>query len=301
MCIMGRLVHLFQHADLGANNISMAFAWPPRGLYSRPFRIDKFGDMLREASQDDPEGPVDIDAYNTYVLGDCLPEYGFWPKCYSSFLDPKSRYKDLWAGCYFVLDDAAGKGRRFFMQDPEQGDPADWAQIKPDAVKRLPQVDQKMIFMQSHDGQKPAYTREDLARDFYFRLKPGTHVEHQFVNDSLGQQWIRLSATYQTRAALTDTSKTKMCLATTLRAYTNLPGKEVYDLVEAWHEVELGGHIWLRYFASEYGQSFWAVFYVNGSAFTRLDGVQVDNWNNGPLQSEMLRLFDETEIMQIIE
>lgn len=301
MCILGRFVHLFQHADLSASNISMAFASPPKGLYRRPFRIDKFGKMLRDASQDDLQGPIDVEAYNTYTLGDCLPEYGFWPKCYSSFLDPKSRYKDLWAGCYFIIDDTQGKGRRFLMHDPEHGDPRDWSQLKSEAIKRLPQTDQKMIFMQSHDGQQPAYTRDDLARDFYFRLKPGTHVEHNFVHDSLGQQWVRLSATYETRAALTDTSKTKMGLATTLRAYTNLPDKKVYELVEPWHRVELGGHLWVRYFASEYGQSFWAVFYVNGSAFTRRDGLRVDTWNNGPLQSEMLRLFDETEIMLIKE
>lgn len=292
MCIFGRLVHLFQHADLGQSNISLSFADAPRGMYQRPFRIDKFGDMLSDVSQ----GAIDVEAYNVYSLGDCFPEYGLWPKCYSSFLDPKSRYKDLWAGVYFIVDDAPGKGRRFMLQDPEHGDPQDWAQFKPGSLRSLPEADQKMIFWQSHDGQTPKYTRADLERDFYFRLKAGTHVEHSFVADAWARTWLRLSATYETRAALTDIQQTKMGLTTTLRAYTNLPNAEVYALVEPWHPVELGGYVWTRYFASQHGQSFWAVFYVNGSAFRRKDGVWVDTWTQGPLRHEMKRMFWDTDI-----
>ncbi|MFH1807444.1 MAG: hypothetical protein ABIJ09_01770 [Pseudomonadota bacterium] len=289
-CITASLAHLIQREDLRRHNIELGFASPPTGLQRRPYIIP-FGEYLSQMSQ----GQVDIECYNAYTVGDYSNDESLHRSlCYSNFVEPRSRFKDCWVGCYFILDDAAGKGRHFAMLDPA-GDPSDLGNINPTSLRLLPELDQKLITFSTHDGQ-PGY--QDLQRfeqEFYFRLKPGTHMHLDHVPDAEGRTWTRVTATYETLAAVTDTHLTHMSLFTSLRTYIGLPTRTVYRWVPPWHPVDLRGRAWVRYFAGVHKPGFWAVVYGNGSLFTRLDGVAVNTWH-GPLRDEVDQMFLDMRI-----
>jgi hypothetical protein len=291
MCNPADLVRILEGYDLRRHRaINLNFGFIPKGLYQKPFVID-FSKFLKDMSK----GAIDLDAVNAYTVGDYahIDDNLRRSSRYSNFLDPRCRFKDSWFGVYFIFDDAQGRGRRFVLQDPN-GPPDDFGNMKPDALSMVPSMDQKLIVFSTHDGQK-GYSMEQFEREFYFRLKPGTEMTAEPVVDGVGRSWVKVSATYESISALTDTRKTNMGMLSSLRCYIGLPTDDVYALVDPWHAFDLPGCVMVRYFARA-TNSFWAMAYYNGSTFVRKDGFHFDPWRQTDLRSLMEQMFLRLEL-----
>lgn len=283
-CSARDMARLFKNENLEKQGVRVELRQLPRGLYDKPMII-AFDQMLADIS----DGQVRIRAYNVYTSGnyDKLP--GPAIPGVSNFLDPHSKYKDAWFGVYIILDDGERLGRRFMLKNPA-GVPDDLSNVNEQSLLMIPRLDQKIIVWSSHEGQKDL-PWASFSKQFIFKPVNGSAPRTDRITDPQGRNWVRITGSFETNAALTEVSRTDMGIFSSIRNYTGLPDKQVYELVAPWHPVVVSGRVMARYFACS-PTPFWAVVYFNGAAFTTKQGVTVDNWNNTDLQREFDRAFD---------
>ncbi|HYO65042.1 MAG TPA: hypothetical protein VEU33_03080 [Archangium sp.] len=283
-----RFARWTQNVDLKKERgIHLEYRYVPRGLYSKVFRIP-FSDYLKEMSN----GQLQLDAINTYTVG----SYKQSPTCkhkleYSNFIDPECRFVNAWFGVYLIFDDTDGRGRGFMLKDAK-ADPTNPDNFRPESIRQVPELDQKLIVYSTHEGQRN-YGWEDFEKDFRFVEVSAPQLEQ--VTDAQGRIWLKQTGAYETIAALTDTKKTKMELFSSIRVYTGLPTEEVYRQVDPWYPMVIKGSVLARYFDCPRSR-FWALAYYNGSAFTRKDGTQVDTYADPGLVAEYERAFQQIEL-----
>jgi hypothetical protein len=155
-------------------------------------------------------------------------------------------------------------------------------------------LDQKIISWSSHQNQA-GYGWENFLADFHFTPRAGTHLAVETITDRQGRAWRRLTGQFDTTSALTDTKLTDMQLFSSIRNYTGLPTKEVYEQVDPWHPIVITGSIAAHYFACA-PTPFWAVAYYNGSAFTTKQGKKVDTWEQTDLRKVMETMFERLDV-----
>ncbi|WP_158626958.1 hypothetical protein [Corallococcus sp. AB032C] len=259
----------------------------PAELYAEPFRIE-FSKYLQQMSN----GQVELDAVNTYTVGDYKKTSRCHPQSeYSNFITPSCLFANAWFGVYLIFDDAPGRGRAFILKSP-QGAPDDLDNLNPEAIRRIPELDQKLIVYSSHEGQKN-YSWSDFERDFYFR--PVEQPEPQQVTDPHNRTWLKQTGDYTTIAALTDTQKTNMGTFSSIRAYTGLPTQQVYATVAPWYPITIRGSVLTRYFECPRSR-FWALVYYNGSSFSSKTGDTINNTDNPELWQEFQQMFEALEL-----
>ncbi len=287
-CSTADLVRLFKNVSLERQGIHLKLNSVPRGLYPKPFIIS-FDTMLSDVS----DGEVRIKAFNVYTVGnyDKLSPQSI--KEVSNFLDPTCKFKDTWFGVYIILDDKGELGRGFMLKDPS-GKPDDVRNFKDSSLLMLPELDQKIIFWSSHQHQD-GYTWKQCKQEFHFDVRKGTRLVTETLTDRQGREWYRITGSFNTLAALTDTSRSRMSLLTSIRSYIGLPNEQVYALVTPWHNLVIKGSIVARYFACS-DTAFWAVVYYNGSAFYNRKGTLVDNWEQTDLRAVLEKMFSDLEI-----
>ena len=253
------MARLFRNVNLEKLGVHVKLNDVPAGMYGKPFMI-KFDNMLWDISDHE----VMVKAFNIYTVGNFDKVSSPCVKDASNFLDPMSTFKDCWFGVYIILDDADGTGRRFMLRD-RNGKPGDLANLNDRSLLRLPELDQKIISWSSHQNQA-GYDWDTFEADFKFKPHAGSALVTETIADRQGRSWRRLTGQFDTSAALTDTGKTGMKLFSSIRNYTGLPTREVYEQVDPWHPIVITGSIAARYFPCA-PTPFWAVAYYNGSAF----------------------------------
>ncbi len=287
-CNTADLVRLFKNVNLEKKGIHLNLTGVPQGLYQKPFIIS-FDKMLQDVSDD----AVRIKAFNVFTVGnyDKLPPHSI--KDVTNFLDPTCKFKDTWFGVYIIMDDEEALGKKFILKDPA-GKPDDIKNLKDSSLLMLPELDQKIIFWSSHQHQD-GYTWKQCKRDFHFDVRKGTRLTNEIIADKQGRAWYKITGTFNTLAALTDTSKSNMSLLTSIRSYIGLPNEEVYKRVTPWHNLIIKGSIAARYFKCG-NTAFWAVAYYNGGAYYDRKGALVDNWEQTDLRVVLDKMFDDLEI-----
>ncbi|MBE7411087.1 MAG: hypothetical protein HS129_03325 [Leptospiraceae bacterium] len=252
----------------------------PKGMYAKPFIIP-FHDYLMEMS----DGKIDIDAVNTYTVGNYENVKG----CpltikYSHMISPNCKFVNSWWGIYLIYDDPAGKGANFILKNPKgQKDALD--NLKIESIQTVPMLDQKLITWSSHENQKD-YPWEVFQKDFIFKQKG--EFQEADISDLKLRKWKKIYGEFETNSALTDTKKTDMHYTTSIRAYIGLPDESVYKYVEPWYPFVLKGEVVTRYFSCK-KNSFWAIVYYNGSEFINKEGKKIDTWRD--VQSEFQKSF----------
>jgi len=287
-CTTADLVRLFKNVNLEKQGIHLRLNGVPRGMYREPFIIS-FDRMLHDVS----DGTVEIKSYNAYTVGNFEKLSPESIKDVSNFLDPTCKFKDAWFGIYIILDDKGELGRGFILKDPS-GKPDDARNFKDSSLLMLPELDQKIIFWSSHQHQD-GYTWEQCKREFHFDVRKGTRLATETVTDRQGREWYKITGTFNTLAALTDTSKADMSLISSIRSYIGLPDGQVYALVKPWHNLIIKGSIAARYFSCS-DTAFWAVVYYNGGAFYNSRGTLVDNWEQTDLRAVLEKMFSDLDI-----
>jgi hypothetical protein len=287
-CNTADLARLIKNVNLEKKGIHVKLNRVPRGLYQKPFIIS-FDKMLSDVSN----GVVRIKAFNIFTVGNYEKLSPQSIKDVTNFLDPTCKFKDTWFGVYIIMDDKEALGKKFILKDPA-GKPDDIRNLKDGSLLMLPELDQKIIFWSSHQHQG-YYTWERCNREFHFDERKGTRLTSGTITDKQGRSWYKITGTFDTLAALTDTSKAKMSLFTSIRSYIGLPNKEVYALVTPWHNLIINGSIIARYFRCN-DMAFWAVVYYNGGAYTNRKGAPVDNWEKTDLRAVLEKMFDNLEI-----
>jgi hypothetical protein len=287
-CTSADIVRLFRNVNLEKKGIHLQLTTIPHGLYKKPFII-QFDNLLHTIS----DGAVTVNAFNVYTVGnyDKVPPQD--DASVANFLDPSSPFKDAWFGVYIILDDELSAGRRFILKNPH-GLPGDLANLNDDSLLLLPALDQKIIVWSTRENQKD-YSWEEFKKEFHFNLQSGSRVAAEITTDRQGRSWRKLTGSFDTIAALTDITITRMGRFSSIRAYVGLPDSSVYAIVPPWHPVIIRGSIAARYFPCT-RTPFWAVAYYNGSAFTTNNGMKVDNWETGGLRRLFEKMFDELEI-----
>ncbi len=280
------IVHFINYPLKDKKNILLNYSFAADGLYDRPFIID-FGEYLNKMSG----GQVNVDAVNTYTVGGYDPA----PGCpfhiqYSNFLNPACKFANSWFGVYFIFDDAQGRARRFLLKDPA-GNAADFANFKQEALARIPELDQKLIVWSTHENQEN-YSWDTYQKEFFFNeLVPAVS---SVFRDGQNREWLRLRGSYDTIAAFTDITRTKMSLRDSLRSYIGLPNAKLYELVDPWYRVAINGSLFTARY--ECRQPFWAVVYYNGSAFTMKNGQKVDTMASSDLEKQFQRMINGLQI-----
>lgn len=288
-CATTDIERIFLNANLEHRGIRLKFHNIPEGMYKEPFTIP-FGSFLDAFSG----GKIKLDAYNTYTVGNYEKDSAGSMRGVTNFIDPTSRFKDTWFGVCIIFDDA--DSRKFMLKD-SRGDPCDFNNFRIESVILLPEMDQKIILWSTHQNQSD-YSWGDFESEFFFYQKKGSLLKTGIVADREKRLWYRISGDYDTIAALTDTSRTKMELFSSIRNYIGLPDERVYREVTPWHRLTIRGRVNVRYFHHE-KNGFWAVVYYNGCSFTRRDGIKVDTWDTGGLQKVLDTMFETIEIGNI--
>jgi hypothetical protein len=262
-----------------------------KGLYSKPFSIE-FGTLLKDFSN----SKVDIEAVNTYTLGNFkkLKPVNKRLKFVSNLLDPESKFKDSWFGCYIIFDDEEGKGRKYLLKDPD-GNPDSYDNIKSESMLYLTELDQKLVTWSSHDGQK-GYTRDIHDNTFFFNqtgeINTGT------VKDKENREWFKVDGSFKTYSLLPDIDKTDMSLFESNRCYSGLPNRHVYKYVSPWHNITFHGSNIYRYFRGS-EVCFWANVYYGGVEYQYKDGTKINNWKNTDISRLFYDMFLSLEIKPV--
>ncbi len=287
-CSSADLARLFKNVNLEKKGIHLKLNQVPKGLYPEPFIIS-FDKMLFQISN----GSVQVNAFNAFTVGnyDKLSPQSI--KDVTNFLDPTCKFKDTWFGVYIIMDDKGELGRAFILKDPA-GKPDDIENLKDRSLLMLPELDQKIILWSSHQHQDK-YSWQRFNREFHFDVRKGTSLVIETITDKKGRRWHKITGSFNTIAALTDTSKSDMNLFTSIRAYIGLPNEEVYASVTPWHSLIIKGSIAARYFRCN-DTAFWAVVYYNGGAFYNKKGDLVDNWEQTDVRNVLEKMFDSLEI-----
>jgi hypothetical protein len=285
---MADLAHVFKDVNLEKKGIRIKLHRVPTGLYREPF-IVAFDKMLSDISDE----AVRIRAINLYTVGNYDKLSPRSIREVSNFLDPTCKFKDTWFGVYVIMDDRENLGRRFILKDPG-GKPDDLDNLNNRSLLMLPALDQKIIVWSSHQHQA-GYTWERFIREFHFDVRKDTKLTAETVTDRHGRAWRRITGSFTTNAALTDTARTNMSLISSIRSYVGLPNSEVYARVKPWHALIIRGSISARYFRCS-DTAFWAVAYYNGGAFYDTAGRFIDNWEQTDLRKVLETMFDDLEI-----
>lgn len=265
------IVRVVEGYDLSKKGIDLRFTFVPRGLFQKPYKIE-FGSYIKDFSN----GKIDIEAVNTYVLGDfrklknCTPEL----KNISNILDPFCKFKDVWFGAYIIFDDPEGKGKKFILKNAA-GDPADCGNFNPESLTTVASLDQKIITWSSHQNEK-GYTREVHDSMFHFDLS-GELTNRNFFH--MNQEWLETSGSFNTSCIVTDRSKTDLRLFSSIRGICGLPDNHLYSHIKPWHEIIFHGILRTSYFSSENG-SFWIMVYFGASEYKLNNGTVVCNWTD---------------------
>lgn len=253
------------------------------GLYKKPFIIE-FGTLLKDFSG----SQVDIEAINAYTLGNfnkiSLPDKKL--KRISNILDPTSKFKDSWFGCYIIINDEQGKGRKYLLKNPDKS-PGSLENIRTESMLKLTELDQKLVTWSSHDGQKN-YTREDHDKNFFF--KQLGKIKTETVKDLKEREWLKIDGSFNTYSLLPDISNTHMSLTKSNRCYAGLPNKHVYKYVSPWHDIIFHGSNICRYFEGA-DVGFWANVYFGGVEFKYADNTKINNWENTDLNKIFYDMF----------
>jgi hypothetical protein len=287
-CSKASLVRFFKNEDLEEKGIHLEYASIPKGMYSKPFIIN-FSKMLYKVSR----YRMNIEAYNSYTVGNEEKVSSPSIDSVSNFLDPYSKFKDSWFGVFIIIDDRASKGRRFFLKEP-QGDPADPENFSVNSMIALPEMDQKIILISTHQNHK-GYRFRDLEMEFNFGLVKGTEIVEEIITCRDGEQWLKVTGSFDTVSALTDTRITDMKSFKSIRSYIGLPNESVYELVDPWHSIVIRGCVLAKYYSCR-DTNFWAIVYYNGSSFTNKKGHLIDTWKDSDLQSLFQKAFEDLEI-----
>ncbi|MCP4134565.1 MAG: hypothetical protein GY754_26565 [bacterium] len=282
------LVRLKECVSLERYGIRMKFNNIPRGLCRVPYTIP-FGEFLHELSL----GEVDIEAVNSYVLGDyrknpeSLPEL----KGVANILDPTSKFKDTWFGTYIIFDDPAGKGRKFMLIDPA-GSPGDPANFNTGSMVKISDLDQKLITWSSHENHS-GYIEETHNKEFYYRQREKLRVET--VPGPGGDSWLRIAGSFDTTSIIPDLEKTNMRLFSSSRGICGLPNDAVFELVEPWNKIIIHGEAAAKYFERD-NIKFWALCYYCASEYDLKNGKHVNNWEETNVKSLLRNMFNSMTI-----
>ncbi len=258
--ITPHLVYAGECIDPTEKNVSIDYRYVDPTFYQTPFIID-FSELLRTFTY----GSVDVEAINSYTVGQYLKKDGRW---FSHFYEPSSAIKEGWFGAYIIFDDAKRKGREYMLHNP-LGKVDDLDNINHLSMAQLVEVDQRCVFFSSHDGDT-SYSMENLKEEFFFTSCSDSILGKE--KNRLGEEWKTLSGDYETLSMLTDQNKTSMGLLSSVRSYCGLPSQDIYATLDPWHPTIIEGKAYARYFKSD-KKSFWAVVYCCGTKFLGRDGT----------------------------
>ena len=269
--------------------ILLDYEYVTRGMYKKPFIIE-FGKYIKTISN----GQVDLESVNSYTVGnyDSVKSQLKVGDCkggqkYSNFLDPDCKLVNSWYGVYFIFDDPKGKARKFMLNDPSQ-DPGDLKNFKEDAIKRIPELDQKLITWSTHEKQYDYYW-EDFEKDFYF--KQLGEISKSEIKDKKERPWLKMTGKFETISAFTDTNKTKMSSLNSIKAMVGVPSKELYDKVKPWYSFQILGTTYTRYVNCG-ANSFWAITYYNGSELQFNSGSKINYSATTDIELEFKKMFN---------
>ncbi len=224
-----------------------------KGMYKKPFKIE-FGTLLNEFSNN----KVDIEAINTYTLGNFNKLSGCNKKMkwVSNIIDPTSKFKDSWFGCYIIFDDENNKGKKYVLKNPDKATNS-LTNIKTSSMLSLTELDQKIVTWSSHDGHK-GYTMEMHDKSFVFKQKGD--IKTFTINDSSDREWLKIDGSFKTTSIIPDLNLTDLRLTKSNRSYAGLPNKNVFNFVDPWHDIIFHGSNICRYFKGK-EVNFWANVY----------------------------------------
>ena len=274
--------------NLSDRGIRLQYDYISPGLRSEPF-IFPFDHSIRKFSR----GRIALDVVNTYTVGSYRKDRGARIASVSNFYDPTSRFKDSWFGVFIIFDDPPGRAKNYMLKDPA-GDPAAIENLNPEALIELPRLDQMVVVHTTHQKQK-GYRFNRFLRDFPFRQHGDNGPAVSTTRDAMDRTWLTINSAYETVSGLTDVSQTDMNLLTSIRAFVGLPSDRVYEHIDPWHAILIKGTMHARYFPCEH-ESFWAVVYYNGTAFTTKQGLHIDTWENSDIKQEFKKMFLNLEI-----
>ncbi len=270
----------FTGVDLEDYGISLVYNNIPEGLKERYYAID-FGPFLKDISEDS----INIEALNTFTMGSYREGSD-----YTHLVDPTSKFKDTWFGVYIIFDDSLGKGSAF-MLDNSDAQRENLEHIQSTSMTTLPKMDQKFLVWSTHQNQD-GYDFDSFRSEFYFNVDGD--LQESIVTDSLKRNWKRVSGSFNTIAALTDTKITDMEALKSIRVFTGIPSEEVYAQVKPWHPITIHGIVYSRYFDGK--KPFWAVVYLNGTEFTTNGGVHINTAKDTDAMQLMEHMFYTLDI-----
>ena len=179
---------------------------------------------------------------NTYTVGNFEKTSDKGLKNINNFYDPFSRFKDTWFDVCLIYDDK--KSRKFMLKNPK-GDPGALDNLKTDTPIQITSSDQTLIYVTTIQGLWFKNWLSQLCKIHFFESGKFTK---DIVKDDSGLEWLQISRFFDTHAALTDISKTKMKEKDSIRLLVGLPTEEIYDYIDAWHPVTFKGVGCVRYF-----------------------------------------------------
>ena len=277
------ITRFMKNADLENRGVDITYGYVPEGMYRKPVVID-FSKSLYRISQ----GRIDLDIVNTYTVGN-YNKNGKGPSSLSNFLDPGSKFKDTWFGVFIIFNDEGMRAMRYMLKNSD-GSLTDPVNLDTDAIISLPALDQRLIVMTTHQGQRN-YGLHEFNRDFYFfKTGPGG-LYRRIIKDSKGDEWLMIQGSFATVSALTDITKTRMRRFSSIRGYVGLPDRSVYRAVQPWHNIVLRGTTLTRYFSCD-PKGFWAVVYFNGTRYTDRTGRTRDTWDDTDLKIVLEKMFN---------
>ncbi|MGB5216715.1 MAG: hypothetical protein WBN66_00315 [Smithella sp.] len=281
-----KLIRVVASYDLKKRGIYLRYKYTPIGIQNKPFLLD-FGNRIEKLSR----GKIILDVINTYTIGSMDKDPSGKIHTVNNFLDPTSKFKDAWFGAYIVFDDPSGRGRRFFLKNPE-GRPDSYDNFNINSISELPKLDQMLIVLNTHKNQKGF--NEDKFMDT-FPFDKNLNYKFDLISDEKNRSWYKITSAFDTISALTDTSITDMTKLYTIRGFVGLPDEKVYALVSPWHRITIKGSVITRYFNCP-KVKFWCVVYYNGTSFINKKGEKVDTWENTDIQDEFYKMFTGLEI-----
>ncbi len=317
--LLAAAARIVRNTNLRKRGVRLKYGYVPRGMYSKPF-IEDFSEKLLSMTKGEAEGFIEIDAVNSFTVGNFEKDEGAVLSDTANMLDPTSKFKDSWFGVYLVFDDECGRGRRFFLKEPKE-DPTDPDNFNTRSMVRIPEVDQKLIVWTTEQGRR-CYGWREYIREFHFlptsertacpvidlrgqgrwtpRIDRKTNKQHALFKDHQGRKWKKVEGDYATLAACTDTTQTDMELLGSIRAFVGLPEPALYEYVKPWHEITIQGIVLARHFGPREG-GFWAIVYFNGTKFERTNPATgeketVSTWKSTDLQQVFDKMFRNLEI-----
>ncbi len=282
------IIRTFAGNDLEKKEVLLEYGYVAPGLHKRPFVLNFTGSLQRFS-----RGTIDLDIINTFTAGNYDKDPQSQISSVSNFLDPTSKFKDSWFGVYVVIDDPAGRAKKFLLNNPA-GSPEDLSNLKLASLLKLPHIDQ-MIVVYSTLRSPMGDIVGKFFPEFPFKAVEDQKDRTETVQDGDGRRWIKVSSQYRTVSALTDIARTEMNELYSIKAYVGLPDKKVYELVDPWHRIIIKGSLLARYFPCA-NRGFWAVAYFNGSSFSDNRGILHDPWETSDIKSEFEKMFQHLKI-----